>query len=203
MARVGGRNSWIAVPAGLVCAGLVAGLIWLALPMLPVTVQWLGDTLRRASTPAPTLTPTDSPARHAAAGDDVDCRALYSDDLWNELMWRPGSQLGQSTSPALTDTAFADAVSPDVVVSCEWSFDDGGIVTTLSRVDAEAAAIAQAALSGEGFTCAGDAAALMCSRTRGGVREDHSLRDGLWLVSTQSKWQPDDYAARLDANVWG
>lgn len=203
MARVGGRNSWIAVPAGLICAGVVAGLVWLALPMVPVTVQWMGDTLRRASTPAPAITPKDTPAQRAAAGEDVDCRTLYADDLWNELMWRPGSQLGQTASSPLTDTAFADAVSPDVVVSCEWRFDEGAIVTTLSRVDADAAAIAQAALSGEGFVCDGDAARLVCSRSTGSVREDHSLRDGLWLASTQTQWQPEDYAARVDRNVWG
>ena len=50
MARVAGRNSWIAVPAGLVCAAVVGTLVWLSLPMVPVTVAWAGDMLRNAST---------------------------------------------------------------------------------------------------------------------------------------------------------
>ncbi|WP_417508727.1 hypothetical protein [Microbacterium sp.] len=46
MARVGGRNiamSWI---AGLFCITVVVALLWLALPMGPVMVQFVGDTLR-------------------------------------------------------------------------------------------------------------------------------------------------------------
>ncbi|MGO1508836.1 MAG: hypothetical protein ACTHZW_12405 [Microbacteriaceae bacterium] len=46
MARADGRNlalSWI---AGLICTGVVAALVWLALPMGPVMVQYVGDTLR-------------------------------------------------------------------------------------------------------------------------------------------------------------
>ena len=46
MARADGRNlamSWI---AGVICTGVVAALLWLALPMGPVMVQFVGDTLR-------------------------------------------------------------------------------------------------------------------------------------------------------------
>lgn len=35
--------SWI---AGLLCAGIVAALLWLALPMAPVLIQFTGDMLR-------------------------------------------------------------------------------------------------------------------------------------------------------------
>ena len=66
MARVGGRNSWIAVPVGLVCAAIVAALVWLSLPMVPVTVAWAGDMLRNATAPRPQPTQADTPARHAA-----------------------------------------------------------------------------------------------------------------------------------------
>ena len=48
MARVGGRNlamSWI---VGVVCAAIVAGLLWLSAPMLPVLVEFAGDALRSA-----------------------------------------------------------------------------------------------------------------------------------------------------------
>lgn len=49
MARVGGRNpvmSWI---AGIFCAGVIAALLWLALPMGPMLVGYVGDTLRAVS----------------------------------------------------------------------------------------------------------------------------------------------------------
>ena len=204
MARIGGRNPWIAVPAGMLCAAVVASLVWLALPMVPVAVAWVGDTLRSATAPRPEATPVRTPAQTAAEGGAVDCRTLYSDDLWNELMWREGSLLGQSAAaPATEATAFADAASADVLVTCTWRFDAGGIVTTLSKVDADAAAIAEAALSGDGFVCRAGNGATVCDRTRGAVREEHTLRDGLWLVSVETDWHPDDYGARLDRTVWG
>lgn len=204
MARIGGRNSWIAVPAGLLCAAVVASLVWLALPMVPVAITWVGDTLRSATAPRPEATPERTPAQTAAEGGAVDCRTLYSDDLWNELMWREGSLLNQSmAAPATSATAFADAASPDVLVTCGWRFDSGSIVTTLSKVDADAATIAEAALAGDGFSCRTADGATRCDRTRGAVREEHTLRDGLWLVSVESDWHPEDYGPRLDHTVWG
>ncbi|MFB7894094.1 hypothetical protein ACFC1I_17975 [Microbacterium sp. NPDC056044] len=204
MARIGGRNPWIAVPAGMLCAAVVASLVWLALPMVPVAVTWVGDTLRGATAPRPAATPERTPAQTAAEGGAVDCRTLYSDDLWNELTWHEGSLLGQSTAaPATTATAFADAAAPDVVVTCTWRFDAGGIVTTLSKVGADAVTIAEAALAGDGFSCRTGEGATVCERTQGAVREEHTLRDGLWLVSVETDWHPEDYGARLDRTVFG
>ncbi|MEI3846298.1 MULTISPECIES: hypothetical protein [unclassified Microbacterium] len=203
MARVGGRNSWIAVPVGLLCAAVLGVLVWLSLPMIPVAVAWVGDTLRAATSPQPQATPALTPAQEAAGGAAIDCRTLYADDLWNELMWRPGSLLDQSAAPAATSaTAFADAASPEVLVTCTWRFDDGEIVTTLAKIDPEASSIAEAALSGDGYACrAGEQ--LTCTREDGAVLEEHTLRDGLWLVSVASRWHPEDYGPRLDRTVWG
>ncbi|MFC8682476.1 hypothetical protein ACFT30_13220 [Microbacterium ureisolvens] len=204
MARIGGRNRWIAVPAALLCAAVVGSLVWLSLPMVPVTIAWVGDTLRKATAPQPEATPAEIPARIAADGGAVDCRTIYGDDLWNELLWRPGSLLNQTMAPPPTAaTAFADAATPEVVVTCAWRFDAGGIVTTLSKVDAAAASVAAAALGGEGFSCEESPAATVCSRTRAGVREEHTVRDGLWLSSVETRWHPEDYGARLDHEVWG
>ncbi|MFE5407362.1 hypothetical protein [Microbacterium sp. NPDC056569] len=204
MARIGGRNSWIAVPAGMVCAAVVASLVWLALPMVPVTIAWIGDTLRSATAPRPDASPAQTPARTAAEGGAVDCRTLYADDLWNELMWRPGSFLDQSAAaPATSSAAFADAAAPEVLVTCTWRFDAGGIVTSLSKVDADAASIAEAALAADGFACRTADDATVCDRTRGAVLEEHTLRDGLWLVSVETDWHPDGYGPRLDRTVWG
>lgn len=47
MARVGGRNlaaSWI---VGLLCAGVVGLLVWLAVPAGPVLVDMFGQSLRQ------------------------------------------------------------------------------------------------------------------------------------------------------------
>ncbi|CAD5141117.1 MULTISPECIES: hypothetical protein [Microbacterium] len=46
MARVGGRNLGMSWFAGIVCAGIVAGLVWLSLPMVPILAQFAGDALR-------------------------------------------------------------------------------------------------------------------------------------------------------------
>lgn len=205
MARVGGRNSWIAVPAGVICLAIVGALVWLALPMVPVSIAWVGDTLRRATAPQPTASAVPTPAEQAIADGRIDCRTLYPDDLWNELTWRGGSLLNQTLSPpATTVVSLTEAVSPDVLVACEWRLESGGgIVTTLARVGADATPIAESALRGQGFACEGGGAALVCTRVQGRVVEEHTLRDGLWLASVETTWHPEEYGARLDRNVWG
>jgi len=204
VARTGGRNSWIAWPAGLLCAAVVVALAWLAHPLLPVAVTWAGDMLR-ASTSEPVAAPvTESVATRAVAAGDIDCRALYSDRLWAELTWTPTVLLSQSAAaPATSVTALTDALAPAVRVSCLWRTDDGRtIASTLANVGGEAADIAEASLRGQGFACSADAA-LVCARTSGDVVEEHTLRDGLWLSSVETAWHPDAYGARLAAHVWG
>ncbi|MBT2475055.1 hypothetical protein J7E68_10835 [Microbacterium sp. ISL-103] len=46
MARVAGRNVAISWIAGVLCAGVVAALLWLSMPMMPVMVSFVGDALR-------------------------------------------------------------------------------------------------------------------------------------------------------------
>jgi hypothetical protein len=46
MARVGGRNLAISWIAGLLCTGVIAGLVWFALPIMPVMAEFVGDGLR-------------------------------------------------------------------------------------------------------------------------------------------------------------
>ncbi|WP_344051723.1 hypothetical protein [Microbacterium lacus] len=55
----------------------------------------------------------------------------------------------------------------------------------------------------QGYSCATDAGALVCTRTTGGLLEEHTLRDGLWLASAESDWQPEGYAGLLAHQVWG
>jgi hypothetical protein len=46
MARVGGRNAAISWIVGVLCMGVVAGLLWLALPAAPAVVDIVGNGLR-------------------------------------------------------------------------------------------------------------------------------------------------------------
>jgi hypothetical protein len=190
VARTGGRNSWIAWPIGLLCASVVAALAWLSQPLVPVSIAWMGDMLRTATSPPVAAAPGESVASRASAPGDIDCRALYPDRLWAELTWTP--------------TVLTDALTPSVRISCHWRTTDGGSVdSTLARVGADAAVIADASLRGQGFTCATDADAVVCSRSVGDVLEEHTFRGGLWLSSVERAWHPEAYAARVAAQVWG
>lgn len=204
MARIGGRSNWIAVPAGMLCAAVVASLVWLALPMFPVAVQWVGDTLRTASAPRPVVAAAPTPADRAIAAEPVDCRSLYPDSLWSELTWRGGALLSQTAGPPATAVAsLAEALQPSARVTCSWRLDGGGaIVTTLAAVSGDAATIADAALRGQGFSCTTSDGVVDCVRVRGTVIEEHTVRGGLWLSSMETGWHPERYGARVEAQVW-
>lgn len=205
MARVGGRNRWFAVPAGLLCIAIVATLVWLSLPMVPVTVAWAGDALRRATAPHVATPPPDTPAMKALAGGAVDCRDIYSDGLWGELTWHGRTLLDQSAdAPATAVTSLTEVLAPEVVRTCRWTGrDDGEIRTTIAVVGPDAASLADAALRGQGFSCATDDGNLRCTSTQGGTTESHVVRDGLWLSVVERSWHPDDYVTRVEARVWG
>ena len=205
LARIGGRNSWIAWPAGLLCAAVVAALAWIAQPMLPVSVAWMGDMLRASTTPPVQVPAPESVATLATEPGDIDCRALYPDSLWAELTWTPSVLLSQGNSaPATAVTELVDALVPSVRITCTWRADGGRAITsTLAQVAADAGSIADASLRGQGFACGSDADAVVCARTSGDVLEEHTFRGGLWLSSVESAWHPDEYAARLAAHVWG
>ena len=205
MARLGGRNSWIAVPAGLACAAIVAGLVWLSMPMVPVTVAWAGDMLRNATAPRAEPTPGDTPARRAATGGALDCRAIYSDALWNELTWTGRTLLDQSFDPSATAVvSLTEVLAPQVRLTCAWTTDDrGSVVSTLAVIAADGPGLAEAALRGQGFSCSTGDHGLHCARSEGSTLETHVLRDGLWLSSVERTWHPDDYAARLEREVFG
>ena len=204
MARIGGRSLWLAWPAGLVCAGVVGVLAWLALPGLPATFAFVGDTLRAASTrtEAPQPPPLATVALDGSA--DIDCRDLYPRTLWGELAWAPDAMLMQNrAAPATSVATLVDALQPVVRVTCAWHGPLGSIVSTLAVVDAGAAAVADAALRAQGFACEAFESGVACRRESGGIVEEEAVRDGLWLSSVERQWHPDDYGARLAQSVWG
>lgn len=43
---MGGRNLAISWIAGVLCAGVILGLVWLSLPIVPTMAQFIGDGLR-------------------------------------------------------------------------------------------------------------------------------------------------------------
>ena len=205
MARLGGRNTWIAVPAGLACAAVVGALVWLSLPMVPVTVAWAGDMLRNASAPQTAPTVSATPAREAAAGGTFDCRAMYSDSLWNEMTWTGRTILDQTTDPPSTAvTSLTEALAPVVVRTCAWTNNDGGtVVSSLAVVPDDGPGIAEAALRGQGFSCAIGDPGLHCTTATGDTVETHVFRDGLWLSTSELTWHPEDYGSRLERQVFG
>ncbi|MDT0185065.1 hypothetical protein Q9S36_33280 [Microbacterium sp. ARD31] len=203
MARTGGRSTWIAVPAILACFAVVGVLGWLAMPMFPVAAAWVGDSLRGASERAAQA--PEPPASQILDLDAVDCRGLYPDALWSELTWTSGVILRQDRGvPETAAGSVAEALAPQVRVTCRWTREQpGSIVTTLASVDPAVTPIAEAALGSQGFACESSSVALTCTREQGRVREEHTLIDGLWLSSVETRWMPEDYGARLDAHIFG
>ena len=203
MARIGGRNLWLAWPAGLLCAAVVGTLAWLAAPAVPGTVRFVGDTLR-AATSAPEAAAAQPVGQTALAGSSpIDCRDLYPGPLWGELAWTPQVLLDQThAAPATAVTALVDALQPAVAVTCTWHGIAGTIASTLSVVAPDAAPVADLALRGEGFSCQAYGSGVTCRRDSGGVVEEQTVRDGLWLVSVETTWHPEEYGARLAAFVW-
>jgi hypothetical protein len=202
MARVGGRNRWIAAPAGLICLAVVAALVWLSLPMAPVVVAWVQTTFQQvAANPFGTVSTPDPSERPAA--EAVDCRDLYPNALWIELTWRGDALLTQDfTPPATAATTVVDALAPTVRLSCRWRYDGEQISTTLARVSADAGPVAEAGLTAQGFACTTTDALLTCSKVEGRVLEEHAIGAGLWLASVETGWHPEGYGSQLAAHVW-
>ncbi|WP_036284243.1 hypothetical protein [Microbacterium luticocti] len=196
---IGGRKAWIAWPAGLACAGVVAGLAWLAAPGVPGAVTFAGDLLRTGSAV------TAAESGHTARAELTDdCRSLYPDGLWARLSWRPHVVLDQSRdAPVTAATAVRDALQPAVRMTCTWRTESGATVaTTLATVDAAAPAIAQAGLQAQGFTCTAAGDGIRCTKTRGDTAEEQVVRDGLWLATVETGWHPDGYTDALVHRLW-
>jgi len=205
MSRMSGRSTWIAVPAALICVAVIGVLVWLAAPMVPVAAQWVADTLRAPAVRAEQAAEQPAPAALVAGGLPIDCRDLYPDSLWAELIWHGDVLLDQSTDlPPVSDAEITEALAPTVRLTCSWDFSGAdSIVTTISSVGADAAPAAEAALTAQGFDCVSADRSLACGRTRDGVTEAHALGGGLWLASVRAGWGPDEYADRLAGYVWG
>ena len=195
MARIGGRNSWIAWPAGLLCAAVVAALVWLALPMLPVSVAWVGDMLRATTSAARRRAgarrPRDAARSRRATSTAARCTPTTCGP--SSPGRRSAAVAGRRRRPPTAVTSLTDALAPSRA---------GHLPLAAGR----RAARSSSTLAGVGRRrrarsptprCAvRDSRAqpttrrCVCTRAAGDVVEEHTVRGGLWLSSVETAWHP-------------
>lgn len=201
MARVGGRNAFLAWTVGLGCAAVVGVLAVLALPMVPASLGWIDETV---NPPAATGEAVAAAADGAAEGPPATCDGLYDEALWATLRFTEGAVMTPSTdAPTTTATALVAALQPQVTVTCTWHSDLGEVTSTIATVPTDAGAIAAAALPAAGFACAAEGERTRCTRTDGDLAETIEAGGGLWLSTSESAWHPAEYVRRTADRVWG
>ncbi|MDQ1205635.1 hypothetical protein [Microbacterium sp. SORGH_AS_0862] len=201
MARIGGRNSFMAWVVGLGSAAVVAALVVLALPAIPAGIQMVGDTLR-SSTSAP-VAQGEAAAPQATSSTPL-CQGLYTEALWAELTQRAGGVPVQDTSaPRVSATTLVASLAPEVTVSCTFTgINTGSLVTTVAKVDAGAARLARSTLETAGYECGDFGDGVRCRLTTAEGAEDQVIRDGVWLASEFTGWHPDRYTERVALQLW-
>ncbi len=198
MARVGGRNTVFAWTVGVACAAVVGALVWLAAPLVPAGLVFLGDKVN-----PPTSGPVAGDGDEVVSGEPAECRDLYPDALWSSLVWEEGSVLTPSDSaPASSADGFVDALAPSVTFTCTWKSDAGAISTTLASVATDAGAIARTALPALGFECGDVADRVRCTLTTEERHETIEAGGGRWLSSVQDGWRPARYDDEIAERVW-
>lgn len=200
---IGGRSGWLAWPVGVVCAGVVAALLVIAAPAVPSVVRFVGDTFHGVPDVVSAPPATMKPLSAIGTAQTDECRSLYPGPLWLRLTWNPDLVLSQDTAPPRTAAvSVLDALHPVVRMTCAWRSSAGAIVSTTLADVTVAPGIAQAALTSEGFSCRSAGTGVRCTRARGDVVEDHVVRDGVWLETTETGWQPTGYADELVDRLW-
>ncbi|GAA1644709.1 hypothetical protein [Microbacterium flavum] len=200
MARVGGRNAVFAWIVGVLCLAVVGVLAFLAIPLIPASVAWMGDTVNRPTGSAV----ADGADGEGAAGVPTECSGLYDSALWATMRFAPGSVMTPSAdAPTSTAQSLVTALQPQVLFTCSWHADAGTVSTTLATVPTDAGAIAAAALPAAGFTCEAVDDRTRCARTDGELVETIEAGGGLWLSTSESAWHPAEYVRRTGDRVWG
>lgn len=198
MARVGGRNTVFAWTVGVACAAVVGALVWLAAPLVPAGLVFLGEKVN-----PPTSGPVAGDGDDVASGEPAECRDLYPDALWSSLVWEKGSLLTPSdAAPASSAAGFVDALAPSVRFTCSWTSDAGAISTTFASVASDAGAIARTALPALGFECRDVDDRVRCTLVTDGRRETIEAGGGRWLSSVQDGWHPLRYDDEVAELVW-
>ncbi len=196
MARIGGRNSAFAWIVGVASAVIVGTLLVLALPLLPASVSWVGDTMGTAQ---------PSPEETVDAGDGTpsECAEIYGASAWASLRTTPGSFMTPSQeAPVTTAAELVAALQPQVVFTCTWVSDEGTVSTTLATVPPDAGAIAAASLPAAGFACGEVADRIRCTRLDETVTESIELGGGYWLSSSEAGWHPGNLTESTAQRLW-
>ncbi len=200
MARVGGRNAFIAWVVGIGCLATLGVLAYLAVPMLPASLAWLGSA---GQGPAATSDAVAAAGDEAVDGPPTECADLYGEPMWAAMRFTRGAVMTPSSdAPVTTATTLVTAVQPQVTMTCSWHADAGTVSTTLATVPTDAGAIAAAALPAAGFACTTQNDRTTCTRSDGDLTETIAAGGGLWLSTSESGWHPEGYAADTAANVW-
>lgn len=201
MARIGGRNSFMAWVVGLGCAAVVTGLVALAVPAIPTGIQLIGDTLRGGASAPQAAAERVSVERETTTPE---CRALYTEALWAQLTQRVGGDPVQDLTPPVTvASGLATALAPAVRVTCAFTAPNAGaIVTSVSDVAGDAADVAEATLLAAGFDCIGFGDGIRCTASTDAGVEEQIVRDGVWVATTYQGWRPDHYVERMAQQVW-
>ena len=198
MARVGGRNTLFAWTVGVACAAVIGLLVWLAVPLVPASLAFLGDQVN-----PPTSGPAAGDGEDAASGEPTECRDLYPDRLWSSLVLSEDAVLSPSTdAPASAAAGFVDALAPSVRFTCVWQGAEGTISTTLAAVPTDAGAIAKTALPALGFACDTVAARVRCVLTAEERVETIETAGGVWLSTVQDGWRPSRYTDEVAERVF-
>lgn len=199
MARIGGRNAFFAWFVGLACLAILGVLAYLAVPMLPVSLAWVGATVGQTSETSAPVAAGDE----AVAGPPTQCPKLYDEALWAAMRSTKKSVMTPSKdAPTTTATALVSALQPQVTLTCSWHSSLGTVTTTLATVPPDAGAIASSALPAAGFTCEKIDDRTRCARSDGDLTETIEAGGGTWLSTSESGWHPKDYVSRTAAVVW-
>jgi hypothetical protein len=209
---IGGRRWWLAWPAGILCAGVVVGLVYLAAPAVPGTVQYTIAIIEQGARAGREPLPTPVPVESIGNALTDDCVSLYPAGLWLELALDPHTVLSQDMSPPAGDLTQAMAPwHPSVRMTCGWRAATGGTVRTslvdlnsADSTDAARTAIAKV-LTARGFACRvtrPDASLLTCTRRSGASVATEVVHGDVWLSTAETGWHPDGYQAALVQRLW-
>jgi hypothetical protein len=216
---IGGRRWWLAWPAGIVCVGVVGGLVYLAAPAVPGVATFAFETLQRGFNTPPEPLPTAKPLAQIGTALTDDCVSLYPTALWLGLTIDPHTVLSQTQSPPASDvTAALARWHPTVRMTCSWRQGSGGIVRTslidlavsstgsadASSGDATQRAIA-AALAGKGYGCrlsVTTTSLLTCTRAQGTTTDTEVFAGPVWLSTTEAGWHPEGYVDAMVERFW-
>ena len=217
VARIAGRSSWFAWFVGLLCAAVLAALVYLAAPLGPAigdwTVRTVANGLQQLSG-TPSTPPTDGQAQPETpvAGPIVptNCEGLFSAEQNRQLAGDVQATMSVGSGEALIAVpGIAELLGAVPALDCRWVTPAGGSAQAIvATVTEGAAGTAEEMLRALGFDCTALDGGVQCVRSTdataeaAGSVETHVVRGTVWVASLTTGWQPDGFAEAVDAAVW-